>query len=341
MRKVLITGLGIGKDFGVCDARNMDYAELLINPEVLLWADKICIPDNDYFSDTIIDKECKLVFSLLEDRNLIYRYKVDDIDGNRFNNVLNLAAEDMLAIKSYDSSLAITNDTTLEEFDSSDRKYRYCAPRIASVYSALIVADEIGARCLFSNYDESFLDLRFVHLQDAGSTNTLNKVYKEIFTCRLPNEPILHEYGTHTGCSNCKKEEHCKDNYLTDVEKQLQSVLELRDCDEMVQLRAVIDDIILKRDRLLGKANAEEIISDLRYRQEFIRRNIALRFKKVKRFANLATTVSVPLTLIGLTNSNNNLSMAGGLATGVATVINKSLENYESKNNWVNFIEKK
>ena len=60
MSEVLITGLGIGKDFGVCDANNMNYRELLQNPHVLLWTERICLPQRDYFSNDILGKEYKL-----------------------------------------------------------------------------------------------------------------------------------------------------------------------------------------------------------------------------------------------------------------------------------------
>jgi len=43
MSDVIITGLGIGKEFGACDVDNMNYRVLLQNPHVLLWADLICI----------------------------------------------------------------------------------------------------------------------------------------------------------------------------------------------------------------------------------------------------------------------------------------------------------
>lgn len=338
MRKVLITGLGIGKDFGVCDVTNMDYSELLINPEVLLWANKICIPNSDYYMDTVVDKECKLVFSILEESNLIYKYNKDSINSDRFDNVLNQATIDMISIAKHDPSLVIKQDAYAIETASSECKYQYCVPNIASIYSSIILADEIGASCLFNDHDKFFLNYRFQKLGYSNDPDLINSVYKEIFNCQLPNDPILHKYGTYRGCSECAKENHCKDTYLLDVEKKLLTYLQLRDCDEMVQLRAVIDDIISKRDRLLGEIEAEDIIHDLRYRQNYIKKNINLRFKRAKRFFNLVTTVSVPLTLFGLINNNPAISVTAGITTGASTIADKAFQNYESKNNWVNFI---
>ena len=48
MKKVLITGMGIGQELGVCDTCNLNFSWLVSNPSTLLWADKICLPKKQY-----------------------------------------------------------------------------------------------------------------------------------------------------------------------------------------------------------------------------------------------------------------------------------------------------
>ena len=79
--------------------------------------------------------------------------------------------------------------------------------------------------------------LVFLESQSQQNTSVINDVYRELFNIKLPNDSILHEYGTHGGCINCKKELECKDSYLLEVEKNLSAFLSIRNHDEMRQLQ--------------------------------------------------------------------------------------------------------
>ncbi len=48
MNKILLTGLALGKDIGLCPVCNYDFEWLLNNPSSLLWADKIIVPETIY-----------------------------------------------------------------------------------------------------------------------------------------------------------------------------------------------------------------------------------------------------------------------------------------------------
>ena len=60
-KKILIPGLGVGKSMGLCDTCNMAFGELFVNPSLLLWADRICIPKwcVDYRPDEDAMKCCR------------------------------------------------------------------------------------------------------------------------------------------------------------------------------------------------------------------------------------------------------------------------------------------
>ena len=316
----------------------MNYVGLLDNPEVLLWADKICLPNKDYFSDDIIGKECGLVFSILESYGLVKRYNERDIDFNEYDGLIELANHDIQEIARIDKRSVISNDNDCDGSESFLEGHMYCAPMVASIYSALAVAGEINANCLFTKNEETFLKYKFDTVGN-NQLRTMNEVYRRVFDFNLPNESILHEYGTHSGCKVCKRENICNDEYLIDVESKLIDVLNMRNYDEMVQLRNVIDDIIRNRDKLLQPYEPEDILMDLRKKQLEIRKDINLRFKKIKRFANIVTIASIPLGALGVYGDQPELVPVSAAIGGTAKITDELLKHYESKNNWVNFVD--
>ena len=48
MNKVLVTGLGIAREFGICDSCNLDFSWLANNPSTILWADQLYIPYSSF-----------------------------------------------------------------------------------------------------------------------------------------------------------------------------------------------------------------------------------------------------------------------------------------------------
>ena len=341
MRNILITGLGIGKEFGVCGASNMEYSELLRNSHVLLWADKILIPNHDYFRNDFIGREEKLVFSILEKEGLISRYNVSkEINyENTFDNFSNEAAIELKKISELNKdNVEIINNSELNRELLSD-KYLYCVPRVASINSAMFLADELDANCLFSAYDEHYLKLKY-KMYDKGNISVLNEIYKEILSVDLTNESIIHAYGTYKGCNNCKKEKICNDSYLNDVEKALYSILQIRNHDEIAQLRMIIDEIFEKKSELLIYPDENEIINDIRIKKYQIEKRINLLFPKVTRFANVVTSISLPISLLSNYLDDKKLSLVSGSIAGISTIITKYLDNYKNKNNWINFVDK-
>ena len=52
---MLVTGLALGTEAGVCQACNFDYNWLINYPSILIWADKIMITKNIW--DSVIDEK--------------------------------------------------------------------------------------------------------------------------------------------------------------------------------------------------------------------------------------------------------------------------------------------
>ena len=346
MHDVLITGMGVGKDFGVCDVSNMNYVELLLNPHVLLWADKICLPSNDYFRNEIIDKECKMVFEILEHNKLIKRYNAMDFSNTVSDNVfLEQAVEELTNLEKANPHDIKSGDREKVPFETFIDDFHYCAPKVASLNAARYLASEINAYCLYGKDDEYYLRKRLASIQKSYLNQNviqLNNIYKDLFSIKLPNDSILHEYGMHKGCVVCEKAHQCSDKYLIDVEKNLISYLTIRNHDEMKQLRIVIDTIIndSKSLTISDKEKNEFILRKIDNKQLSVRNNIYNLFPKAQRFANFVTSVSIPFTIYNVAANNNNAAIAGSVLAGISIISENAMKSYSSKNNWVSFIDR-
>jgi hypothetical protein len=341
MKKVLITGIGVGKEFGACDANNMNYEELLVNPQTLLWADKICVPSTDFFPNTIIGNEARLVYSILENEKLIYKYNANDIDYDScYNSFLDQAISELKSLEELDTDSVSAGDRNNVPFETIINGNRYCAPRIAAINASILVAEELNAVCLFDKSEEEYLKFRYDITSKAKYADSLNMAYKDLFACSLPNESILHHYGLHKGCNCCVHSENCSDTYLNDVEKNLYKVLSLRNRDEMKELAIVMDSIIQNADEYLEVDETDYILKELRKKQFEINKLINLDFPKVQRFANLVANVSIPLSICGPVVGSMQLSTIGSVALGTASLINNTLERYKNKTSWVRIVDK-
>ena len=59
MNKILITGLGVSNELGICESCNLNFSWLVNNPSTILWADQLYIPQAS-FETQIANKEQKV-----------------------------------------------------------------------------------------------------------------------------------------------------------------------------------------------------------------------------------------------------------------------------------------
>ena len=48
MNKVLVTGLGVASELGICESCNLNFSWLVNNPSTILWADQLYIPQASF-----------------------------------------------------------------------------------------------------------------------------------------------------------------------------------------------------------------------------------------------------------------------------------------------------
>jgi len=95
--KVLVTGLALGKEAGVCDVCNYDFSWIFRNPSILIWADKILITkavwdivSKGTFPDDKpeIAKSMQLVFQMAMSEGLIEIVDPTDVITPKINNLI-------------------------------------------------------------------------------------------------------------------------------------------------------------------------------------------------------------------------------------------------------------
>lgn len=63
MNKVLITGLGVANELGICEKCSLNFSWLINNPSTILWADQLYIPQSSFKAQ--IEKKNKKMTKLL------------------------------------------------------------------------------------------------------------------------------------------------------------------------------------------------------------------------------------------------------------------------------------
>ncbi len=350
---LLVTGLALGKDFDTCQVCNFDLDWLILYPSVLVWADKLLIPEgiwhyvsSGYFPSKYpeLSKCLKLIFDVarsegiidvINPKNIISQSVSDDIERQIEKDRVQLA------------KLFPDNITIGEEEKVPGQIFvggtEYCSPHIWTIYASLVLAKAYNAHCLFDNDSLGFCKYKF-GLSSYPSKADIGSIeaFHSIFEAYLPNDSIFPEYLTTSKelCVKCANENACKDSYLSKLEDNLNNLLTWRDYDEILQLKSVINDIVDKRNKSGGIIDANEIRNEFRQTQDKLRRRITLIFPKIRRWSNITTLLSIPIALAGAASGLPLLTITGGSLFGLSQAANKTTEYLSSKYSWTGFISK-
>lgn len=338
MNKVFITGTAVGNELDLCEPCTLDFSWLIEEPATLIWSDKIAITKkslNMYLSrnKSKMDKTIKLILEIIKSRDLL---DIIEIDENLKSSVepyykkslneFQMLTKEFPVIDNSKNSQNIVQEVKIED-------YYYCLPYVSSLYTQIGIANKIGANCLFSKKDYTYLE----NINKKDKT----RIYNEVFSIYFPNK-LIHNYAfeEEKRCFTCKNYKECKDNYLKEIEKNTLQILEWRNYDEIHMAKHEIEKIISLKEVLEENYNVEDIKREFMERQNKINRNIKRVFPKIRRWTNLATIISTPVTIYNAVNNNLPATIVSASVGGIAKAVDESLKYYESKNNWVSFINK-
>lgn len=351
MNKVMVTGIAVGKKVGICEVCNFDMEWLLRFPSVLVWADKILVPDiiwESVMKGDYPDKEkypelnrtVRLVFEMALGEGVIENIEPKEIVTEEVVESIHKQVEkdrERLA-ELFPESIRLGNE---EEVPGQIFIHgsEYCSPNISAIYANLILARAYDAQCLFGDRTLEYCKYKF-GLSGVTKETGVEKVaaFNSVFNAYLPNDSLLPEYVTVNKelCSKCSRDDNCRDGYLGDVEKNVKSLFKLREYDEIQQIKEVTNKIIKRRDKAGGVLDAREVLSDFQEEGDRLRKRVRRVFPKVNRWANIATILSIPVAFAGAV-AGSPLFIAGMGVAGLSQGAKQVVELLSSKYSWIGF----
>jgi len=354
--RLLVTGHAMGgREHSGCNTCNYDCSWLFEHPSTLLWADKIIITpymDNTIenekfpFDDIPVAKSIKKVFDVARQFDLIEVKNPSKIITAKVGKKLSEEVDTDRSVleKLFPKTVRIGDDKKVpgQIFIENEE---YCHPHIWSIYASLVLAKKWGAQCLFServiNYCRYKFGSSFVTNPNIGyPTNPFNT----IFNSCLPEPALFPKYMfgniRSSQCSTCKLEKQCSNKYLDKLERNISKYLELRDYDEVDQIKQVISKIIKRLESEKEYVNDENIVEEFKNEERIISKRVHSTFPKIKRWTNMTLIVSLPVTLVSALTGLPMVSLAGASIAGVSEAVNKYAEYLGSKYRWIGFINK-
>ncbi len=347
MSRVLIPGLAVGKDVGVCAACNFDFELVLFYPAMLAWSEKIVL------TPTMADKLClgespdgvpeigessKLVFQLASDAGAI-----DVCDPSRVitPQVANLVWKQAEADRSLLAS-TFPKDVTVDSAHLFINGIDYCLPYIASLYSTLLLAAAWDTQVFLDDRALTYWRHRFGSISPNVSAPLQADGFQSVFESHLPNDPLVSRF---LACSKldrdklerCGNRQKCHDEHLRRIEKQVSMVLAWRDYEEVHQLREVVDRIIRERESGALPLDAADVSRSLDETRTTLNRRIRFAFPKVTRWADIVTMLSVPVAIAGAMAGSPSLIYTGASLAGLGQVGKVAIDVLKSQYRWVGF----
>jgi hypothetical protein len=192
--KILVTGVGLGKDLGACSVCNYDLSWLISNLGNLVWIDKILL--SSFFRETIDNNSNELasrgtrhLIQQLEVQGLIETYDIKDaIDKTLAEQITRKVYEDIeslvqrrIATKTQDNSFIILGSN------------EYCPPAIWSYYASVVLSQMMGASCFFDASTRDFIKTK-LELYDQDIVPRRNSsVFHRVLMAHLP-DPVEYPY---------------------------------------------------------------------------------------------------------------------------------------------------
>jgi len=196
--------------------------------------------------------------------------------------------------------------------------FGYCPPYVFSVYAGLMLGRVWNTQYLFGDRSFEFCKYRFG--LSSRTCDVQYQAFHSVFNALIPKDRILPHIATAsaTQCKECGKLRNCQATYKKELEQNLSNVFKLRDYEEVQQIKDVINSIIEKPFKTRDLLDYKEIVKEFHEKERQLCRQAKLVFPKVKRFANIATVVSLPFAIAGLAAGSTLLTVAGASVAGIA-----------------------
>lgn len=347
MNRILVTGLALGTDPNIdaCQSCNYDLSWLFGNPSTLLWADQIVLtPEilemikNSSYPDgnKDIGRAVGLIFERIEENGLIKTKKASSIITNKVRDeIFTQINEDRNRLaKIFPRSVKLGDEEKVpgQLFVNG---VEYCTPSLWTMYASFILAREWKADLLLPPQSQNYFDRALVSLQNPQQDGVeKHTAFEEILKSKLPEQELLPIILFDAKlCGSCGNKSSCSSDVFAKVETNIKNIMMWRSYDEVQELKSVISRIAKEADNT--GVSSKELVAAFKEEEDKINKSIRSVFPKVERWSNMATVLSIPVVVAGLSTGSTAIASVGAGVAGVATVAKKYIDIVRSKYRWV------
>lgn len=338
-KSVLVTGLILGKETDMCSCNNINLGWLFDRPSDLLWADKVIMTQNEWNEiiskeDTAYKRAIKYIFERLQAEGIIHVIPDTIISLPRAKSILKTIESDL---KFIDDLLRVSKDEKDMLFEMG--KYRFCVPSLWSLYAAIDISRNVNASFSLRSDELAYLMALIPRKYNKEIVAGRNMAMDEVLSLYLPSIQLGHQYlvdSERGRCSVCTKEKECSGVYMTEIEKQLDTILNLRQFDE-IRLTCEVMDKICERSIIQGHVlTGEELWDDLREEAVITGKKARRNLPKIKLWSKISSYVSIGLSAASFLNP------LFGVGAAIPAIARQCLDSYEEEitkeTSWVSFV---
>lgn len=338
---LLTTGLAMmcTETFGIS---NIDITWLVKNPSTILWADSIFL--TKYMEESLsrrdncpFGKGLNLIFENLEENDIVKFKNSKNVFNDNVSEKLDEKITEDLTQLQKDNQLNIRIDEHCDEPDNIfiDEK-PYCFPELRSIYASLLISEKWDAKCLFSDRSLNFLKYKISSSSFLEFHSTSNS-FDNIFSLHLPDLPLLPNCYSLNSSSRCIKKEGSELDYLSNIESNLATYLDLREYDEINQIKDVIFDINKKINSEENLCDSDLLLKEYQEIRSQTHKTMHTWFPKIRKWSNYSMLVCPLATTYGFLTGSSLLTGIGIAMAASNQLVEFSLNHIENKNKWVGF----
>lgn len=344
-KDIVLTGLALGGFSGICPCSNLDFSWAFMTPSNLLWMDKLIVTEEikdlieNNYTRNAEERAINIIFQKLEDAGIVEVVK-NKFDANMGERLMQDVSSDFDLIKDQ-LEIKTSGRGKNKQTDYYIGNYHYCLPSLWTLYAAIYISYDLNASFYLSEREYCYLAKLIPKKYGRTLPTGGNAAIEEVLQLYLPNLFVGHSYlfcDHKEYCEQCVHESQCKDTFLHDIEKQMDTVLSYRQYDEVRRTCEVMDKIC-ERSRNAGKVlTGMELWNDLIEEANIVKEKSIHALKNIKTWSRISTAVSIGFTAMSFINPVLGATSAVGIAAshGLAEkekAIAKDL-------NWVNFINR-
>jgi hypothetical protein len=212
----------------------------------------------------------------------------------------------------------------------------YCSPVLWTLYASLFVSNQWNANIFLQDRAYHFFKYKLsIDSRNLCIQNEKSKAFNKVFSTFMPEIGILPNVLYDPKCKECKKEVQCDSIAIKSISKRTKEILAWRDYDELHEVRQVLNDIT--KTYQAGEITFEGIIDKYEDTERKLKKRIHSVFPKIERWTNVATILSLPVVIAGISTSSVTVASIGGAVGGLAKISEEYIKIMKSRYKWVGF----